>query len=260
MASDSSSELAFREGVAVVAGGSGDLGAAICLALARSGSNVAFTYRSRKTAAEVLLQKLEALGVRAFAEQVDLRDFAAVDAFVSRARSEFGRIHSAVYAAGPQLNTAFLSGISPEEFSSVVDADVKGAFHIFRAALPHMKRDRGGALLAITTTSTGRVPVKEILSPLPKAAIEMMVKGIAKEEARYGIRANSLGPGWISSSLQEHVAKQMSKEQFDGLIRGVPMRRMGRPEEIADVAVFLLSSKASYLTGQTIAVDGGLQL
>lgn len=258
----SQKDPAFATGVAIVAGGSGDLGAAICILLARSGSNVAFTYHSRKTAADLLLQKLEECdGVAAVAEQVDLRDYNAVAAFMQRQKDKFGRIHSVVYAAGPSLNTNFIAQIPVDEFSRVIDTDLKGCFHVVRSALPLMKRDGGGgSLVAVTTTSTGLVPVKEILSPAPKAAIETLFKGIAKEEARNGIRANCVGPGWIRSSLQEHVAKQMTKEQFDGLIKGIPMRRMGRPEEIAEVVVFLLSSRASYVNGVVIATDGGLQL
>lgn len=251
---------AFAQGVAIVAGGSGGIGAEICVALAKAGSNVALTYRTNESAANLVSARVRYKGVQAVTERVDLTDFEAVRSFVDRVKDKFGRIHSVVYASGPDLHVHFISQLPPAEWRRIMDADVNGCFHLVRAALPHLRQGRGGSLLAVTTAATRRFPVRDVLSAAPKALIETLFQGIDKEEGRFNIRANCVGPGWINTKMAMEVAGEMKKEQFDAIIKSLPLRRLGRPEEIAEAALFLLSSKASFITGQCLAVDGGLQL
>lgn len=249
----------FSEGVAIVAGGSGGIGSAICLGLAREGSDVLLTYNSNRAAAEQIAEEIRAMGRRADIVQLRLDDPEAVAAFVNQGAQQFGRIHSVVYAAGPALHMSLISQLSPQAWSNVISSDVNGCFNLVHAVLPHLKG--GGSLVAVITSAVERVPVRDICSAAPKAAIEMLMRGVAKEEGRHGIRANCVGPGWVDAGLGRQVMdEELNAEQIDAIRRSIPLRRIGRAEEIANAVVFLLSSKASFISGQSLAVDGGMQV
>jgi NAD(P)-dependent dehydrogenase (short-subunit alcohol dehydrogenase family) len=255
------SDPAFIKGVAIVAGGSGGIGAKICLALARAGSSVVLTYRTQRETADEVAKAIRVMGREAQVVGLDLADAEAVQAMVDDARERFGGIHSMIYAAGPSLQMQFASQVSPSDWARVINADVCGCFNFFSAGLAHMKAGGGGACVALTTSAVERAPVRDVCSAAPKAAIEALMRALAKEEGRHFIRANCVGPGWISAGLGQQVLNQaLSSQQVESIRRSIPMQRIGRAEEVADAVTFLLSSKASYITGQSIAVDGGLQL
>jgi NAD(P)-dependent dehydrogenase (short-subunit alcohol dehydrogenase family) len=193
--------------------------------------------------------------------QVDHADSAAMKAFVDAAAARFGRVHSVVYAAGPHLPLKFVNAITPQEWKSVFDADVNGAFNLVWASLPHLKAGGGGALAAVITAAVEKVPLRDICSAAPKAAIEMLFRGVALEEGRFGIRANCVGPGFIDAGLGRELLSKPGLEGFtEGLRKMLPLKRFGEARDIAEAVVFLLSDRAKYITGQSLAVDGGLQL
>lgn len=251
----------FKGGVAIVAGGSGGIGSVICRALAEAGANVAFTYRSRLEAAQSVSASIELAGQEALALAVDHTDPDAMKAFVDAAAERFGRVHSVVYAAGPHIPMKFINAISPSEWKKVFDEDVNAAFNLVWAALPHLKAGGGGALVGVITAAVEKVPMRDICSAAPKAAIEMLFKGVALEEGRFGIRANCVAPGFIDAGLgHDLIAKPGIEAWVDGLRKMLPLKHFGEASDIADAVVFLLSSRAKYITGQSLAVDGGLQL
>jgi NAD(P)-dependent dehydrogenase (short-subunit alcohol dehydrogenase family) len=250
-----------EEGVAIVAGGSGGLGSVICETLARAGKNVAFTYRSRKDAADKVSAAITSTGRDAMAMEVDHKDSEAVKAFADEAAARFGRVHSVVYAAGPHIPMKFLNTVAPDEWRHVFDSDVNGAFNLVWATLPHLKAGGGGALVAVTTAAVEKVPLRDICSAAPKAAIEMLFKGVALEEGRFGIRSNCVAPGFIDAGLGgELIGRPGIEEWIDGLRKMLPMKAFGTAQDVADAVLFLLSEQAKYITGQSLAVDGGVQL
>jgi len=255
------SSTEFDDGVAIVVGGSGGIGAAVCATLARRGANVALTYLNRAAAAEAVADDVRKAGRQAIVGQVDLQAAAALKAFVDAAAARFGRVHSVVYAAGPSFGFHFINELDPATWSRVIRSDVEGCFNLIWASLPHLKRQGGGAIVAVITSAVDRPPPKDILSAAPKAAIQALMRGLAREEARFGIRANCVGPGWVDTGLGAEIMSNPAQAGFvQKFIAQIPQRRVGQAQEIADAVVFLLSDQARYVTGATLPVAGGLQL
>jgi NAD(P)-dependent dehydrogenase (short-subunit alcohol dehydrogenase family) len=249
----------FPSGAAIVAGGSGGLGAAISAALAAEGCDVALTYHRNEAKAQTVANTIQALGRKAWAARVDLEDARAVTKFLDAARQRFGRIHTIVYAAGPPFKVEYIKQLSADDWARTVNADVNGCFNVMRGALEYM-RDEGGALCAITTCAVERIPLADILSAAPKAAIETLMRGIAKEEGPSGIRANCVAPGCIDAGIGHAAIHQGQGEFLEIIKQNTPMRQVGEADDIAQAVVYLCSARAKFITGQSLAVDGGLQL
>jgi len=253
------SAAAPRRGVAVVAGGSGAIGRSICRRLAATGYDVALTYNSNAEAAAAAEADVLAAGRAAMTRQLALNDANAVGRVVEDVVAAMGGIDAAVYAAGPHLEFAFISEIRPEDWRRVFDADVNGCFNFLSASLPHLRRSGAGAIVAVTTCATEKAPVRDILSAAPKVAVEMLVKGIAKEEGRYGVRANCVAPGFMTDGVGGRILAR-DAQMTEMIRRQVPLRRFGAADDVANMVGFLLSDEANYISGQSIAVDGGYQL
>jgi NAD(P)-dependent dehydrogenase (short-subunit alcohol dehydrogenase family) len=254
--------LDFAPGAVIVAGGSGGIGAGICKRFAAAGLPVSFTYHSSEEKARVLKQEIEAAGGRCYYEQADLSVPADVERLFENTATQFGRIDHVVYAAGPHFEFNFIGSIPNDEWSHVVDADIKGAFHVIQSAVRSFRHQGGGNLIAVITCAVERVPVKDIMSAAPKAAIEMLIRGVAKESGRFGIRANCVGPGWILAGLgKKGIEEKLDEKQRNAILKqNIPLQRFGEADDIANAALFLCSKQANYITGQSLAVDGGLQI
>jgi NAD(P)-dependent dehydrogenase (short-subunit alcohol dehydrogenase family) len=247
----------FPEGVAVVIGGSGGLGRAICLGLAAQGSNVLLSYRSNAAAANTLVSRLTDSGVKAAALQLELSNCEQVATAFRDVHARHGRIHTVVFAAGADISMTYVANIDPEEWRRTMAGDLDGFFHVARAALPVMREGGGGSIVAITSAGIDRHPPMDILSVVPKAGIEALVRGIAREEGRYNIRANCVAPGVVDGGLFLRLQNQVKPEFVEAMRRNTALRRFATLEEVANVAVFLASNAACYVTGQHLAVDGG---
>jgi NAD(P)-dependent dehydrogenase (short-subunit alcohol dehydrogenase family) len=250
----------FSDGAALVIGGTGGIGAAICRALAASGSDVAFSYHTNLAASDDVLIDIESCGPNGFAVQIDLIDPLSVKAGVDLAISKFGAIHSVVYAAGPSLEFLYISEIDPSEWARVMNADVNGCFNLISSILPHFRARKAGNIVALVTAAVDRAPPRDILSAAPKAAIQMLIRGVAREEGRSGIRANCVGPGYIEAGLGLTTVHGHTEDYVQRMVKAIPLGRAGTAADVADVVVFLLSDKARYVSGETINVAGGLQL
>lgn len=246
-------------GIALVAGGSGGIGSAISTTLAQSGSDVAIIYHSREDKARAVASEIEAMGRKAPIFRCDLLDPASLQVVVDRLIAEHGHIHSVVYASGPPIKFLRINEILPDEWSRVITGDVMGCFNLVAAVLPHLRAQNGGSLVAITTAAVDRPPPRDILSAAPKAAIQMLFRGIAREEGRSGVRANCVGPGYIEAGLALEAVDHHTDDYVAKMVRAVPLRRAGQAQEIADAVAFLLSDEARYISGETISVAGGAQ-
>jgi 3-oxoacyl-[acyl-carrier protein] reductase len=244
--------------LALVAGGSGGVGRAICTLLAQRGCDVAFTYfkgheRAKETAALV-----REAGRKAEASAVDLRDDAAVTAWIDGVARRFGAVSTAIYAAGPYIPMKFISQQSTAAFREVVEHDLIGCYAFAHAALPHLRTAKG-SFVAIVTPAIRRYANRDILSAAPKAAIESLVKGIASEEGRFGVRANAVGVGVITDGLYHALTANGDFDEafLEASRRAKALKRLGTAEEVAEGVAFLASAKARWITGQTLMVDGG---
>jgi len=251
-------DFGSRTGVALVTGGTGGIGAAICRMLAERGSDVAFTYRSNADAAAALEGELTAAGATTTSTAVDLADEAAALALVEATVDRFGGIHTLVHAAGPHVPQVHLSKVSPAEYRAQIEGEAVAFFNVLQPALPAL-RQAHGAIVAVTTAATRRYPVRDGLSSGTKGAVEAVVRAVAAEEGRFGVRANVVGPGMLTDGM---AARLMASGDLDDAalevtLRNIPLRRFGDAVDIAEAVCFLASDRADFISGQMLDVDGG---
>lgn len=255
--------MSFDPGAVIVAGGSGGIGAAICSRFAEAGLPVFFTYHNREENAQAVRSGIEAAGGQCEYIRAELAKPEEVDLVFATAEQRYGRIAHVVYAAGPHFRFNYIGAIPNEDWHRVVNADVNGAFHVIQAAVRSFRAGaKGGNLIAVITSAVERVPSRDIMSAAPKAAIEMLIRGVAKESGRFGIRANCVGPGWINTGLGKKSLEEDLDEATRESIRKqtIPLQRFGEADDIAYATLFLCSREAGFISGQSLAVDGGAQV
>lgn len=250
----------FSKGIALVVGGSGGVGRAIALELAEAGADVAITWRSNEAPATQVAEKIRGLGRRAEVIQLDLGSYDAVmEALAGLAQVE-GGIHTVVCAAGATIEQPYISQTDPQVFQKVIQDDLGGFFHLARASIEHLRASKG-SLVAITSAGLYRFPPGDILSVAPKGGIEALVRGIAREEGRFGLRANCVALGVIEAGMFLNLqGGELDETWLEAARNNIALKRFGKAEEVAKAAVFLASTQASYITGQTLMLDGGYSI
>lgn len=251
----------FPEGVALVVGGSGGIGRAIARGYADAGTRVAVTYRRNEDAAKEVASRIEAAGGECSLHPVDLADLGSVRACLDELAAAPGGIHTIAHAAGTHIDQPYVSQVTPAQWKQTLDWDVNGFFHVVHAGLAHLRKSRG-SIVFVSSAGLRRFPPGDVLSVAPKGAIEALVRAIAREEGRYGVRANCVAVGVVDAGMFPKLIErgEITQAWVDAAMRNTPLRRFGEPTEIADAAVFLASARARYITGQTLFVDGGYTL
>jgi NAD(P)-dependent dehydrogenase (short-subunit alcohol dehydrogenase family) len=247
----------FPNGAAIVFGGSGGIGQHVAKGLAAAGSDIAIVYRSKKDVAERVAGEIRAMGRVVSTHAADVIDRKQVDAVVASAVKQHGSLHTVGWAAGPVVEQVMLADISQDLWRKSIDIEVHGFFNVVQATLPRLRANGGGSYVHLGSAGHVWWPPKDGLSVIPKAANEAMIKGIAKEEGRNNIRANSLLVGVIEAGMFLELLKRgvFDQKWIDETQKLLALKRWGKPEEVGHAAVFLATNK--YVTGQQINVSGG---
>lgn len=251
------SQTQFPQGAAIVFGGSGGIGQHVAKAFANAGTGVAIVYRTKKDVAERVAGEIRAAGRKATLHQADVTQPAQVEAAVAAALKEHGRLHTVAWAAGPVVEQLFIGEIKRELWQKSIDIEVHGFFNAVQATLPRLREAGGGSYVHLGSAGHVYFPQKDALSVVPKAANEAMLKGIAKEEGRHNIRANSILVGVIEAGMFLELLRRgvFDQKWIDKVQEMLAIKRWGKPEEIGAAAVFLATN--GYVTGQQINVSGG---
>lgn len=240
---------------ALVTGASRGIGRAIALKLAGEGANVAIVYAGNQAAAEETKALALENGVKAEYYCCDVSDFDKVAQLVATVKEEFGGIDILVNNAGINRDKLAMQ-MKEADFDDVIATNLKGAFNTIRQVYPLMVRKRSGRILNISSVAGVCGNAGQANYSAAKAGMIGLTKSIAKEVASRGITCNAIAPGFIATDMTDALPEKVK----EGALATIPMRRMGTPEEIADVAAFLVSDAASYITGAVLQVDGGLNM
>ena len=241
--------------VALVTGASRGIGRATALQLARAGAAVVVNYRGQAEAAERVVKEVESGGGRAIAVQADVSRSADVERLVKAAADSFGRLDILVNNAGVTRDN-LLMRMKDEDWDAVLDTNLRGAYMLTRAAIRPMLRARWGRIITITSVVGLMGNAGQANYAAAKAGLIGFTKSVARELASRSITANAVAPGFIETDITAGLGDNIKA----AALAAIPLERMGKPEEVAQVVAFLASDAASYITGQTIAVDGGMTM
>ncbi len=258
MAPDLASDFAQAPGAALVVGGSGGLGGAIALMLAARGSDVAVTFRGNEEAGRSVASAAVECGVKSSAHMLDVTSPDDCASVLTAVVDAHDGLHTLVYAAGPHVPMVHLSNVSPANFAEQLSQDAMGFFNVAQPALP-LLRTTQGSIVAVTTAATARFPVRDGLSAAPKGAVEALVRALAAEEGRFGVRVNAVGPGMLTDGMAARLigSGELDDDALAITRSNIPLRRFGNATDIAEAVCFLASGRAEYITGQKLDVDGG---
>lgn len=249
-------EKQFNGKSAIVTGGTRGIGRAIVLELARRGCSVAFNYSKSADEAEKLRGEIEGIGVKAFAAACDVANTEASAEFVKQAVAAFGTVDLLVNNAGITRDQLILR-MKEEDWDAVIDTNLKGAWNFSKSVLrPMMRNENGGSILNISSVSGVVGMLGQTNYSASKAGMIGLTKSLAKEVASRNITVNALAPGMIDTEM----TSEMNADFREKIIANVPLGRFGSVSEIAEIACFLLSDSARYITGQVIQADGGLAM
>lgn len=245
--------MRFEGKVALVTGASRGIGRAIALALAAEGADVAVNYAGSEAAAKEVAAEIEAMGRKAFVIQADIASTEASTAMVDAVVKEFGRVDVLVNNAGITRDGLLLR-MKEEDWDAVITTNLKGVFNCTKAAIKYMMKQKSGNIVNISSIVGVMGNAGQANYCAAKAGVIGFTKATAKEVAARGIRVNAIAPGFIKTDM----TSVLSEKVVEAMLAGIPLNRLGETEDIAKAVLFLASSDANYITGQTLHVDGGM--
>ena len=249
--------MILKDQIAVVTGGSRGIGKAIVQTLAREGAKVAFVYRGNAEAARLLEEEVKTAGGVAKAYQADVSDRTAAEKVIEAVLAEWGRVDILVNNAGMVRDKLFAQ-MEHEDWDAVINTNLNGAFAFCKAVTKTMVfKQRSGRIVNVSSIGAEHVNAGQANYAASKGALNSLTRVLAKELGKRNVLVNAVAPGFIDTDMSEAVLNMAGSDKIKAAI---PMKRLGKPEDIANVVLFLCSPAAGYITGQVITVDGGLSL
>ena len=241
--------------IALVTGGSRGIGRAVCLALAKSGADVAVNYAGKEEAAQQTCRMCEELGARTLAIQADVADNAQVNAMVDQVIAQFGRLDILVCNAGITRDN-LLMRMAEQDFDQVIATNLKGVWNCMKAVCRPMMKQRWGRIVSMSSVVGVAGNAGQVNYAASKAGVIGMTKSLARELGSRGVTVNAIAPGFIETDMTAVLPENIK----EGLLGSIPLGQLGQAEEVAALAAFLCSEQAGYITGQVIHVDGGMAM
>lgn len=236
---------------AIVTGASRGIGKAIALKLAENGANIVLNYRS--SSIDDIINEIEAKGVKVVAVQGDVSISEDADKLIKAAVDNFGSVDILVNNAGITKD-GLLMRMKDEDFDKVIDVNLKGAFNTIRAASTIMMKQRSGKIINLSSVVGLTGNAGQANYSASKAGLLGLTKSVARELAARGITCNAVAPGFIETDMTDVLSDKVK----EGLLNNIPLKRLGKPEDVANLVCFLASQNANYITGQVMNVDGGM--
>ncbi len=238
---------------AIITGGTRGIGKEIAKTLAKSGANIAINYRKYNEEVEGLIEELKGLGVKALAIKCDVRNDDEVNNFIKEVKENFGSIDILINNAGVTKDGLLLR-MSEKDFNDVIDINLKGTFNMTKAVSPIMVKQRSGKIINISSVVGIAGNAGQCNYAASKAGVIGFSKSVARELASRNINVNVIAPGYINTEMTSVLPDSVKEE----VLKTIPMKKIGEPKEIANLALFLSSDLSNYITGQVINVDGGM--
>jgi 3-oxoacyl-[acyl-carrier protein] reductase len=245
----------LKDKIAIVTGASRGIGRETALTLASYGATVIVNYNGSKEKAEEVVKEIQESGGQAKAIQGNVADSAAMKQMADEVKKEFGRIDILVNNAGITKDN-LLMAMKEEDFDAVIDTNLKGAFLCMKHVIRIMMKQRYGRIINMSSVSGVMGNAGQINYCASKAGLIGMTKSLAREVGSRGITVNAVAPGYIDTEMTQGLPDEVKA----GFIETIPLKRMGQTKDIAETVAFLASDRASYITGQTISVDGGMHM
>ena len=242
---------------AIVTGAATGIGRAIARAYAREGALVTINHLKRQDMADSLHDEIIQLGGNALVFEADVTSEDEILQMVNATKERFGSVDILVNCAGIQKFESLLS-MELSTWNKIIETNLTACFLLIKACVPHMQEHGSGCVVNISSVHEDLAAGGNTAYCVSKSGLKMLMKCSAEEFARFGIRVNNIAPGATATEMTAHV--QRSPEQLNGLNSRIPLGRIGQPEDIAELAVYLASPQAGYITGSTFMVDGGLHL
>lgn len=250
--------MEFDAKVVIVTGSDSGIGRAIAIAFAQQGASVVVNYAHAQDKAKEVQQTIEQGNGKAIVIQADVSQYQQAMGLIQQTVDQFGRLDILVNNAGMEIHSAFLD-VTEEQWERVLGVDLKGAFFCAQAAAREMvKQKTAGRIVTISSVHEDIAMPNNAPYCCAKGGLRMMTRTISQELAPYNITVNNIAPGAIHTPIDADV--EADQQKMNALLAEIPLRRMGRPEEVAKLALFLASDAASYVTGTTYIIDGGLSI